>query len=323
VDRVTPTSVPVVEGGALDVEREPVQLLGEEVFARSGDTLWAWVREGGDGRIAGYRNGTWVSLPPLPGIVLDVSGDADGTVWAVSTIDRSSSNRDHGVWYLENGVWRQLYSEWLTEANAVEVDEASGLVWVVSSDLFSWDGEELTRRGSPPQEMAIDLIAVAGDGTVWASFFNPFVPPGPAGLVRYHPGTDRWEWVRPLGGDENVPAVLAPTPAGDLWVLLEDYRGEVTPALAHLDSSTGRWTVSALPEGATWSDTYGPGGWAADDEAFWLTWSPSVLRFDGQTWTVSPVHRTIYALGIAADGTVWASGAAGILRLGSDDAAGR
>ena len=68
-----------------------------------------------------------------------------------------------------------------------------------------------------------DEIAITADGSLWASRFNPFFPDLPAGLIRYDLGTDAWEWVRPLGGDVDVPAALHATAAGNLWVVLADY----------------------------------------------------------------------------------------------------
>jgi hypothetical protein len=327
VDRVTPTSSPTEEGGSATLERAPVQLGGEAVFTRSGDTLWAWQGEG-DGQVVGYRDGEWVSLPPLPGTVLDVTGDQEGPVWAVTRISRSLLVPDRAVWSLEDGMWLRIHDERLIDAAQIEVDEATGIVWVATSnDLFSWDEKELIRRESPPQGMVLDSIAVTGDGTVWATRFNPFFDHLPAGLVRYHPDTGAWEWVRPLGGSENVPAVLAPTPEGDLWVLLEDYEGPVAPVLAHFDSVTEEWTVHALPEGWPWQWSHGQGNWTADDETFWVARSSAsegarwVLRFDGLEWTTFPVHRTISTLGIGGDGTVWVSYGGGLYRLIIDEAA--
>jgi len=316
----SPVSVPVVEGGAAVLE-SPLLLLDRGVaFARSGDTLWAWDADGG---VAAYRDGAWRNLPPLPGNVLDVAGALDESVWALTT--ESTNPVRSTLWYFEEGTWRQFPEEQpvpdperFEDAETVEVDGVTGNVWLhYGEGLQRWDGVEWTSSGNPPIEMVLDDIVMIADGTVWAARYNPWFPELAAGLVRYHPDTGTWESVRPLGGDKDVPAVLAPTPNGNLWVLVADVpewpRDDPTDwtppsawVLAYFDSTTGEWTLYRVPDGD-------PRDIVADDEAVWLTHRPAaseesmVARFDRMTWTNYVLGRTIDSLGIGADGTLWAS----------------
>ena len=317
-----PITLPVVDGGAVFVEPPPpapADVLASGVaYARSGDTLWAWDADGG---VAGYRDGAWRSLPPLPGMGLDVAGTLDGTVWALTRTPPGPSAQST-LWYLEEGIWNQLPQDrvlptGIEDAEDVEVDEATGIVWLGDPNgvLHRWTGAEMTTSGNSPVEMVLDRIAVTGDGTVWASRFNPFFPQLPAGLLRYYPDTDTWESVRPLGGDVDVPAILAGTPDGNLWVLLADVlewppepldQYPSTWALAYFDNTADEWTIYRVPAGAS-------GHVVADGEVVWLTHSPldpaepMVARFDRTTWTTYQWGPTIDSLGIGDDGTLWVS----------------
>jgi hypothetical protein len=154
-------------------------------------------------------------------------------------------------------------------------------------------------------------------------------------LARYEDDTGSWEIVRPLGGDEDVPAkLMAPGPDGDLWVLLADWyedwsnrveRGDpaVVLTLAHYDGVAGRWTLYAedLPVGY-------PGFMAAGRGSVWIDRGgegegfdpvPGVARFDGRTWTTyledTPAVDGIADIAVAADGTVWYAIEGEILQL--------
>jgi hypothetical protein len=313
----TPTTLS--EAGAAHLEPVPLQLGTVAGFARSGDTLWVWDVAGG---IAGYREGVWEGYPALPIRAFDVAGTSGGAVWALTGFDADSST----LWYLEEGVWRQLPGEVQPELEIVEVDEATGILWLTTpGSLLRWDGVEMTSAGSPPRQMVIDEVAVTGDGTVWVSRFNPYFP-GSGGLARYHDDTGTWESVRPLGGDRDLHAVLAPTPDGNLWVLLADFRvSELPPAagaLAYFDSTTGEWTIHRLPEEVL-------GDLAADDEGIWwvrlgIEGLAGVVRFDGQTRTTYLPQLTVDELGVGADGTLWVStgGTVGVNRVVIDEAVG-
>jgi hypothetical protein len=184
-------------------------------------------------------------------------------------------------------------------------------------------------RVAAPSSGARQQIAVTRDGTVWGAWFNPTFSYLPAGLARYHADTGIWEPVRPLGGDLDLPAMLAPTPSGNLWVLVADvpewpltsprdrviWTGPSTWALAYLDVTTGDWSIYDVPEGY-------PGDMVADDEAVWferrsLDFGESTLvRFDHQTW-MTYSHPPFDNLGVADDGTLWVSNrtTAGLQRL--------
>ena len=153
---ITPTTVL-----ASHLEPAPLQLGDEIGFSQSGDTLWAWDGEGG---VAGYCDGAWQTLSPLPDAVRDVAGTLNGPVWALT---------DGSLWYLEDGDWRTLPQEAALpiemgiDVARVEVD-ATGIVWVlVGADLYRWDGIEMTQVVSAPDGSILDDFVVAGNGTIW------------------------------------------------------------------------------------------------------------------------------------------------------------
>jgi len=284
------------------LEPAPLQLGDEIEFSQSGETLWAWDE---DGRVASYRDGVWQTHRPLPGLG-DIAGTRDGAVWAVTT------GNTENLWYLEEGDWRVLPSAVTflgPETDLVEVDSATGAVWVLSGGRLSrWDGvgmSHYSQAGSSP-ERTLDDIFIAGDGTIWGARANPYHPEDD-GLVRFDEDTG-WVSVRPLGGTEDLPASIAITPGGNLWVRLPD---PAAPQLdptgfvgVYLDTVTGEWTTYRLPDGS--------GGVVADKGVVWadgevVWWQQSDLfRFDGHTIAVfAPGGGMLDNLGLGNDGTVW------------------
>lgn len=280
---LTPTSVI-----ASHLEPAPVQLGGAIGFSQSGDTLWARDDVGG---VAGYRDGTWRALPPLPDAVRDVAGTLNGPVWAVS---------DRDLWRFEDGDWQtlprgdELPIDLGIDVARVEMD-ADGIVWVLAgADLYRWDGFEMEQLGSRPDETILDDFVVAGDGTIWGARSNIFFPQLDR-LVRFDPDTGAWVSVRPLGGIEDLPASVAITPGGKLWVALTDSEGELV--LAYLDMATGTWATHRLPRQG--SDMI------ADEEIVWLQSTPELIRFDGETIAEFSPGGWLDNIGLGNDGTLW------------------
>lgn len=291
---LTTTVVPIPT--LLSSHLEPTNLhMGDEIgFSQSNGMLWA---RDEDGNIAGYRDGAWQALPKLPDRVHDVAGTITGPVWAVT---------DSNLWYFEDGEWQTLSNpiERPIEAD-VEVDKETGDVWVLSgADLYRWDGVEMSRVGSHPDEMILDGIVVAGDGTIWGARDNLFHPWDDR-LARFDQVTGSWVSARPLGGTQDRPATIASTPGGDLWVGLSDPRPvssdpiteQTTFVLAYLDSVADEWTTYLLPGGAA-------GDIVADDEVVWFKQS-DLFRFNGETLEMFSPNGSIDNLGLGNDGTLW------------------
>jgi streptogramin lyase len=298
---VAPTTTVVPTTPVLSSHLEPALLqLGDEIgFSQSGDTLWA---RDGDGRVAGYRDGEWQALPSLPDRVSDVAGSIDGPVWAVT---KSS------LWYLDDGEWQTLPEEMALpeeleiELEKVEVDRATGVVWVLSgADLYRWDGIEMSRasKAGSSREGILDEIVVAGDGTIWGARSN-FYFPWMDRLARFDKDVGAWVSVRPLGGTQDLPAAIAVTPGGNLWVELPDpeaLQSDPTGfALVHLDTTTGEWTTYRLPRGG--------GDVVADDGVVWFHGDgfSDLIRFDGKTIAVFSPGGWVDNLGLGNDGTLW------------------
>jgi len=318
-------SAPVVDEGPAATAAPapwPPAPVGIPVFSTEvrvgtfGGFTWAW----DDSEIWRYSAGAWSLYATAP----DLGGDlayASDTLWALN---------DSGLQYLEAGIWRQLNAPILSGAWRIAPEPGTGMVWVsTGEDLYRWDGTDMTNVGHPSNWEAdgevgdgfVGDIAVASDGTIWAAGLHGYVP-WLGGLARYHDDTGSWEAIRPLGGDRDVSAsLLAPTPGGDLWVMLADWfedweereaAGEPTAvlALARYDGATGEWSVydEDLPDGY-------PQAMASGGDSVWFARRSGsvagfneiggVLRFDGQTWTTYLEGTSVTGIAVAPDGTIW------------------
>jgi hypothetical protein len=288
----TTTAIPLttaIQTTVLASHLEPAPLqLGDGIgFSQSGDTLWAWDGEGG---VAGYRDGLWQTLPPLPDAVRDVAGTLNGPLWAVT---------DRGLWHLEDGEWQNISQEALPvdlgiDVARVEVD-GTGTVWVLAgADLYRWDGIEMTQLGSDPEETILDDFVVAQDGTIWGGRSNFYFPELDR-LVRFDLDTGAWVSVRPLGSIEDLPASVAITPSGNLWVALTD--AEARPVLASLDMATGEWATHRLHQGGF--------DIVAGEEVAWFQSTSELFRFDGETLAEFSPGGWLDNIGLGNDGTLW------------------
>ena len=306
------SSVAPAETAAPD---DPPVLWTQVWFETAGDSTFAW----NDNEIWRYSAGEWSPLAAAPaGSTWDLAY-ASGTLWAIT---------GSGMQYLETDTWHHLDAPGLIQAWRIAADPGNGIVWVsTGKDLYRWDGTEMTKAGHPPNypdadgEVGggyVEDIAVTSDGSVWAAGLYGYVP-WLGGLARYDDATGSWEVLRPLGGDGNVPAwLLAPTPDGDLWVILADWfedwqgreaAGEPTAVLTlvHHDGATGEWSVydEELPEGDLFA-------MASGGDVLWLAVGGEqrgIARFDGRTWTTYlediPIDDTVDDIAVAPDGTIW------------------
>jgi hypothetical protein len=179
----------------------------------SGDYTWAW----DDHEIRRYAGGTWSFYASAPSSVRDLAYTSD-TLWTAGSGGLRSF--DDGVWQRPEAVSGPFF--WLC---CIAAAPDNGVLWLsTGEDLYRFDGIEATNVGHPFTPGGyVGQIAVTVDGTVWAGGLYGYAP-WVGGLARYDPDTRVWETVRPLGGDDDVPAwTLAPSPDGDLWALMYDW----------------------------------------------------------------------------------------------------
>jgi hypothetical protein len=284
----------------------------EEVqgVTRSGDVQWAWHA---DGRLAGRWLSNWNAFPSLPDPVVDVALH-DGTAWAITTNRCDPTVPDWEFVGCETTLWRLVDEAWeqIPELGDLQLPDdladiefdSTGTLWVVTAEgaLYNWDGitaVAVVEAGL----LHPDAVAIAGDGTVWASRFNPYFPDD-VGFARFDGG---WQAFNPLGS-ENNHAVMTTTEDGDLWVWFSEYpaTGSLSGrALAYYDSKTGQWTIheSNIPDASVRAMT-------AINESVWLATffeDAALWRFNGEHWT--RVHDAsgseLLDVVAARDGTVW------------------
>jgi hypothetical protein len=207
-----------------------------------GDTLWAW----SENEIWHYPGNEWSIYAIAPTRFnlhnLDMEFALD-TLWVTD---------GYRLQYSKGGAWQiawQVVPGSPPVGLRIDVDNQSGIVWMTTGDnLYRWNGEVMTDVGRPSIPNIGD-IAVTGDGFLWSSGWDLFVP-NFGGLASYDDANSTWEMVRPWRKDEDVPAHdLATTPKGDLWVILANWfedrkerlvegKPEVEWALAHRDVAT-------------------------------------------------------------------------------------
>jgi streptogramin lyase len=269
----------------------------------SGGFLWAWNGE----EIWRYTGGEWSPYAGSPyyedPFLLDVAFLSD-RLWAVV---------DNRLQYLEEDEWQEIPGQY-QDISRVEADDQTGVLWVSAGEtVYRWNGEEMTDVGHLPFSHGfVGEIAATGDGDVWAGSWDEDSNDLDE-LIRYDDVKGTWEIVRPWRPEEDSrPLLLAPTPNGDLWVMLMvDFQyGEERPwVLAHRDGASGEWTAfeKGLPQGL-------PTVMAADDEAVWLAQGEGYVihggfdglsRFDGEIWSHYLSGTMVRDIAIAPDGSIW------------------
>ena len=306
---------------------EAPTLWTEAHLATSGDVTLAWNADG----IWRYSEGAWTRFADAPPGAFDLAYTAEA-LWAIA---------ESGVSYLDPEGWHP-FDEAPPDTYRIAGDPVADVLWLsTGEDLYRWDGTSMSMAGHLPNgngPVGADIgyvgdIVVTGDGSVWASGLFGWMP-WTAGMARYDTRTGAWEAVRPLGGTDDIPATeMAPTPDGDLWVVLadwfEDWEARAAAnepvavlSLARYVEEAGQWLVFEYP-----SEGY-PGAIASGGDSIWLTRGasvaggtplPGVAYFDGERWATYledlPVDDTVAALTVAADGTIWYSGNGEIRQL--------
>lgn len=271
----------------------------------------AWLA--GDG-VWHYVNGAWQGPEEVArsSYVRSIARSPDGTIWAVTN--------DTGVSIRTGTGWRGLGTA--AAASAVWADP-DGTVWVASAPSpgeQTWRVVAYTAVGGTVREgrhtASTDLtlwptsIARTPDSSLWVGSSGSWG--AKAGLVRYLDGI--WEQIRPPGtGPEIAIGSMVVARDGALWMTGTDIDSSGAPwgatwvaRLLH-----GRWTIFGRELGL--QRGYAPPLAAGPDGSIWLG-GDRLARFDGNSWrTVIPAGFD--AISVAADGTVWASGSAGIIRI--------
>jgi ligand-binding sensor domain-containing protein len=150
-----------------------------------GDTLWAW----SENEIWRYSGSEWsiyaTASTSFP-YYLDMEYALD-TLWVAD---------GYRLQYYQGGVWQivwQVVPGSPPVGLRIDVDDQSGIVWMTTGDnLYNWNGEEMTDVGHPSIPNIGD-IAVTGDGFLWSSGWNPFVPRF-GGLASYDDANSTWRW---------------------------------------------------------------------------------------------------------------------------------
>lgn len=280
-----------------------VPIAGAIGVKTSGGYLWAW----SGNEIWRYTRGEWSWYATSPADELPDVEYAFDTLWIAG----------NGLWYLEGEKWQEL-AEAPLDALWIEADDQNDILWVSDfSNLYRWNGEEMTDVGQPSSiNSCVWKIAVTGDGMVWAGGLDGFLPTF-GGLARYDDAAGSWEMVRPWRVDEDVPArILTTTPNGSLWAVLVDFPEDWEKledagkpyfelSLVHQDGVTGEWSVfeEDLPLGLDPTIT-------ANDEVIWLAERSGMIfdglsSFDGENWSHYLPGEVIEDIAIAPDESIW------------------
>ncbi len=278
-------------------------LVGVMGIETSGGFLWAW---NGD-EIWRYTGGEWspyAASPYYEDPFLQNVAYVSDRLWAVV---------DNRLQYLEGGEWQEIPGQ-DQDVYRVAAEDQSSVLWVSAGEtVYRWNGEEMTDVGPQPISRGfVWEMAVTGDRDLWAGFWEDQDSPNLGELIHYDDAKGAWEIVRPWRSDEgSKPLVLAPTPNGDLWVLLmTDFQRTEKPwVLAHRDGASGEWTAfeKGFPQGLPWA-------MAADDEAVWLAQGKGyvlhggfdgLVRFDGECWSRYLPGTMVNDVAVAPDGSIW------------------
>jgi hypothetical protein len=287
----TPTAAPT---------KSYVPLAGVMGIETSGGFLWAW---NGD-EIWRYTGGEWspyAATPLYEDLLLDVAYLSD-RLWAVA---------DSKLQYLDGDEWQEIPGKY-QDVYRVAADDQTGILWVSAGEtVYRWNGEQMTDAGYKSGSRGfVGEIAVTGDGDVWAVSGDE--DSDIEILIRYDNAKGAWEIVRSGRPEEDsLPVLLAPTPNGDLWivVMVNFVRTNRFWVLAHRDGVRGEWFIfdERLPKGL-------PMVMAADDEAVWLAQGMGYIyqggfdgltRFDGENWSHYLPGTMVNDVAVAPDGSIW------------------
>ena len=250
------------------------------------------------------------------------------------TVDAVAAAPDGTIWIGGEGWLGRYEGSWttFTTADLPELEFADPVSLAIEEDGTLWaaGGVDLLLRydgtwavmPSPPYMMAspwTGSIAVAPDGTVWASAHEPPVVLAFDGSWRQYGAAD---------GLPGRPSNIAVAPDGTVWVggsgLYGAPEGDVWAAgIASFDGT--EWTtytvedglhsndavVAVGPDGTAWAVSGGVPAELTDDPG--VSRSPGVSRFDGTSWTTYPdIGGGGWGV-IAADGNLWLTSSEGVI----------
>jgi hypothetical protein len=290
--RVWPTAV---EPGAV-----------RSLLAVSRDEAWAGTSTG----VFHYLDGSWVYDQPA-----GLTGAASGLEFAAGPNGRLWAGGYFGLVVRDGDRWTNVPGVENPSPLAVGPD---GTLWVVGShapadqlEVFSVPsgGRRISPDPIEPSPLGwISALAVGRDGTLWAGS-NDFLGFGQAGLARFD--GRRWERVRPRGAVDTPVTAIAAAPNGDIWVRFSEWSAG---SVARFDGTS--WTEYGPDDGLVGlGQTLIAGMAVGPDGTVWVTTLTGLARFDGQRWTVRDEAMEFDQVSVAADGTVWAIGTGGILRI--------
>ena len=297
-----------------------------DMVAVSGDEAWGlWVGAWGNGvnEIWHFRDGVASRESGTEGVpsgVRDLALAPDGTLWAAT---------DHGVATRVGGTWTIVDeqpavaspSPRTARCGSAARDRKRGPCGGPAPDGTSAACRTQRRlprrrRGSPRGRSARRWLST-GPAASWASGGNQgwFDTPG---LLRF--GGERWEEMRPVAeAGTTVFGNVVAAPDGAVWVTIDTTSANGTAALRPTPrrrspgSRAGAGTCSGRRRPAGRQRRLQPRG--GPDGAVWLSTTQGLCSFDGERWTVHFKGHYFGTVAAAPDGTLWASGEGGVVRI--------
>lgn len=303
----------------------------EGVAAISEDDVWVAGNSRRGGRLLHWDGSGWTTYPAFWFTATTETSNAllalgSDDVWAVGSADTPGTLSMH--W--DGARWRPIAVPVLsTRVGEVSMRLVRGIspadVWVlgdaqgfrrksVNGDfLLHGDGSRWERQAWPArrrssghrEEIALDDIAVASDGTLWAAGRRWFGPDNRGDLyvpvvLRLRPG--RWQIMAsgatpslPPDWRRFMPSSIAATSSQDVWVAGEDDEGS---SLWHWDGSA--WSILPLPEAQSPAEFQTRSVLAVGADDVWVLCQgsttsdrleqlePFFMHFDGVTWQRLP-----------------------------------
>ena len=239
----------------------------------------------------------------LVGRVSDLFEDRDGNIWLATSA---------GVQRYDGYSWTTYTGGESLSIGLVNVisQGADGVMWFgvgQPAQLLRYDGaawDTFVLKDSLVAQTGYAALLPARDGTWWAGLQNIDVESGkPGGIIRFD-GRESEVLIVPLGPPRpNVNHILEARD-GTLWFATEEgvlcFDGEL-------------WIRYTVAEGLAYHDVGQI--FEAEDGALWFACTRGLSRFDGENWHsyAMPDEIMMNSIWQTKDGTIWASGAPGVL----------